>query len=207
VKRRPRAPSIRVCLSLAAGLFIVALGGRARADVASWVSVAGGPTAATSGGDLQWVPSLRWNAGLGSPPQGPVVVGGGFDLTTHVGFGTDLGAVLRLATGAYARGAWGVALDLGGYHRFARSSDGASGALTLGAPWGLFVATHGTYGTNDSMTLGLVVGLDFARLTAHRTSGQQWWPNPLAERAKHSRGGPAPRPGAAPQWASAMSFR
>ncbi|HOV03627.1 MAG TPA: hypothetical protein PLG99_04400, partial [Kaistiaceae bacterium] len=86
-----------------------------------------------------------------------------------------------------------------GYHRFAHVSDGGVGTLTLGAPWGLLLAGSGSLGTEGTTTVGLLLGLDFARLTAHRTTGQRWWPNPLAA--------PQARGSGRAQWASAMSLR
>jgi hypothetical protein len=32
-------------------------------------------------------------------------------------------------------------------------------------------------GTNDVQGFLGTIGIDFARLTVHRTSGQNWWPN------------------------------
>lgn len=156
----------------------------AAADASSWVSTAAGPAIVADADDERLVPLLRFDAGIGTSPARSWIFGGGFQLGAHLGQATDLGAGLRLATGPYARGDWGLALDLGAYHRLARVSDGLAGALTLGAPWGVVIAANGTVGTEEAWTLGLVMGLDFARLTAHRTSGQQWWPNPLATRAR-----------------------
>ncbi len=171
----------------------------ARADVSSWVSAAAGPAVAMERDEVELYPSLELVAGLGTPAKGPLIAGGGFRLGALFGFGTVRGAAWRGASRGYARGGGGVAVDLGGYHRFAHVSDGGVGTLTLGAPWGLLLAGHGSLGADGTTTAGLLLGLDFARLTAHRTTGQRWWPNPLA--SPQARG-----PGRV-QWASAMSFR
>lgn len=179
---------------------------RARADVSSWVSVAAGPAVAVMDDESAWYPSLKLDAGLGTPPSGAVILGGGFRFGALFGLGADLGVALRVASGGYARGGWGVAADLGAYHRFAHESDGGSARLTLGAPWGLILAGTSSLGVEGTTTAELLFGLDFARLTAHRTTGQQWWPNPLAT-ARARRGGNAQRGAAPVQWDSAMSFR
>jgi len=195
-----------VILSLGLAAVGVTSARHVRADVSSWVSVAAGPAVAVEDDGTDWYPSLKLDAGLGSPPSGALIVGGGFRLGALFGFGTDLGVALRVATGGYARGGWGVAADLGPYHRFAHESDGGVATLTLGAPWGLILAGSGSLGADGTTTAGLLLGLDFARLTAHRTTGQKWWPNPLA--TARARGARTSLSGAAPaQWASAMSFR
>ncbi len=191
--------SSAVLLSLGLVALGVTWSGRARADVSSWVSTAAGPALAVEGDEVELYPSLELAAGLGTPAKRALIVGGGFRLGALFGFGTDLGAALRVASRGYARGGWGVAVDLGGYHRFAHVSDGGVGTLTLGAPWGLLLAGSGSLGTEGTTTVGLLLGLDFARLTAHRTTGQRWWPNPLAA--------PQARGSGRAQWASAMSLR
>lgn len=171
---------------------------RASAEPASWVSVASGPAFVQRRSVEEVVPLLRMNAGLAIRPSHDLIVGAGFEFGTFLGHGSDVGGAMRVATGAYTRGDWGLALDLGAYHRFNRVSDGGAATLTLGAPWGLLLAANGTLGTHDARSIGVLFGFDFARLTVHRTSGQQWWPNPLAERGERSR---------RLQPASAMSLR
>jgi hypothetical protein len=100
-------------------------------------------------------------------------------MQTHFGHGTDLLLSLRTATRQYVNGGWGVALDLGGYHRFVNVSNGLAGSLTLGAPWGITIASGGTWGTYDSHSIHALIGFDFARLTVYRRTGWRWWPNPL----------------------------
>lgn len=123
--------------------------------------------------------------GLGTDPARDLVLGGLFRTDTHFGLGTDLGLVFRASSGGYARGDFGLALDLGGYERFWQThSSGGLAALSLGGPWGLVLSIHGQIGTNDTLGLGAIVGLDFARLTVHRTTGRNWfdtYPSTLTE--------------------------
>jgi hypothetical protein len=104
------------------------------------------------------------------------------------GLGTDVGAAVRLAMGAFARGGWGLALDLGAAYRPWRGGDYGDaplqGVLTLGAPWGFQLAV-GTQlfslDTNgNAQGAFAAIELDLLRLSVMRQGGQteQWWPNP-----------------------------
>ena len=50
----------------------------------------------------------------------------------------------------------------------------------LGAPWGITLSLGGGLGTNDARQYGATLGVDFARLTVYRLSGENWFPNPRA---------------------------
>jgi len=151
----------------------------AHADVSSWASAMAGPTIIDDGIDKRSVPSLELETGIGTPPSSFLAVGGLFHLETHFGQGTDLGLLARVATRGFVLGDWGAALDLGGYERFwGRRSAGGLGKLVLGAPWGLQLAAGGGMGTNDAKHYGVWLGIDFARLTIFRTTGETWFPNP-----------------------------
>ena len=164
---------------MALGFGALCLPKEARADVSSWASVASGPTYLDDGATQRSAASLQMNAGIGLPPSGPLVVGGLFDVTTHFGMGTDLGILGRFATRGFVLGDWGAALDLGGYERFWGSrSGGALGKIVLGAPWGLQLGLGGGFGSNDTKFFGVTLGIDFARLTVFRTTGETWFPNP-----------------------------
>ena len=84
----------------------------ARADVSSWFAVGGG------GASERSLPSATRNVaiamtgtlGVGTSPMAPLVVGGLVRGTGLFGLGADLGVAVRLATGGFARGDWGVAL-------------------------------------------------------------------------------------------------
>ena len=171
--------SFRIGLAVAMGVGVGVWAGPVRADVSSWVGVGFGPAALSHEGSDEFVPSLRFETGMGSSPGNPVIVGGVAGMQTHFGHGTDLLLSLRTATRQYVNGGWGAALDLGGYHRFVNVSNGFSGSLTLGAPWGITIAGGGTWGTHDSHSIHALVGFDFARLTVYRRTGGRWWPNPL----------------------------
>lgn len=154
--------------------------------MSSWVSVAAGPTWLDQGyrnagetSKFESLSSLTLQTGIGTPPSGFLAVGGLFHLQTHFGRGTDLGLLARFASRGYVLGDWGAALDLGGYQRFwGVDSQGGLGQLSLGAPWGLVLSAHGSYGTNHARHVGATIGVDFARLTIFRTTGTNWFPNP-----------------------------
>ncbi len=130
--------------------------------------------------------SLQLDAGLGTPPADTVIFGGLGRAHTHFGGGTDLGLMLRTATHGFVNGDWGGALDLGGYQRWwGIESTGLQGALVLGGPWGITLSAGGGAGTNDARHYTATLGIDFARLTVYRRSGDSWWKNPF----------PAYRPG------------
>jgi hypothetical protein len=121
---------------------------------------------------------LQLETGLGSNPRNSWVFGGLVRTWTHFGAGTDLVLAQRTASGGFARGNWGVALDVGGYQRWwGPDSTGVTGTLSLGAPWGLTLAAAAAVGSGAQTTLGLTLGIDWARATAHRESGLNWWPN------------------------------
>ncbi len=152
---------------------------REKADVASWASVAAGPTWLNDGVEKRSVASLEMEAGVGTPPSGPLTVGGLLHVQTHFSQGTDLGVLGRLATRGFVLGDWGAALDLGGYARFwGRGSTGGLGKLVLGAPWGIQLGLGGGVGTKDARFFGVPLGIDFARLSVFRTVGENWFPNP-----------------------------
>jgi hypothetical protein len=155
----------------------------ARAEVSSWASVTSGPTWIDEGGfaskGFESVPSLTMQSGIGTTPAASFIGGGLLHLQTHFGRGTDMGLLGRVATQGFVLGNWGAALDLGGYARFwGAGSEGAIGSLVFGAPWGLTLSAGGGIGTNDARQFGVMLGVDFARLTVFRTSGTDWFPNP-----------------------------
>jgi hypothetical protein len=153
----------------------------ARADVSSWLYTGAGPSWVDDGrGSTDPQLSLQIDTGLGSPPSEPVIVGGLARFMPHFGRGTDLGLLLRIATGGYQRGNWGGALDLGGYQRFwGVGSTGFMGTLSLGAPFGVTLDVLAAAGTNEAKSFGGTLGIDFARLTIYRESGLNWWTNPF----------------------------
>lgn len=151
----------------------------ARADVSSWLYVAPGPSFIRQGkADTETRLSLQIDTGLGTPPSDAVVFGGLLHMQTHFGGGTDLGLMLRTATRGFVNGDWGAALDLGGYERWWElGSAGGMGQLVLGAPWGITLAAGGGMGSNDGRHVSVTLGIDFARLTVYRRTGDSWWKN------------------------------
>jgi hypothetical protein len=152
----------------------------ASADVSSWVYVGSGATSIEQRGLPRRVdPSLAIEAGMGSNPQRPIVLGGMFKMLGLFGDGADLGLSLRLATHGFVTGKFGVALDAGPYQRFwGEGSTGGQAALVLGAPWGITLSVGAGMGSNEARQFGATLGFDFARLTVFRLSGESWFPNP-----------------------------
>ena len=152
----------------------------ARADVSSWMYVASGPTWLKQDGlKLHADPTLAIEAGMGSAPKNPIVVGGMFKLAALFGDGADLGLSLRVATQSFVTGKLGLALDAGPYQRFwGAKSTGGQAAVVLGGPWGLTLSLGGGLGSQDAAHYGATLGIDFARLTVYRLSGESWFPNP-----------------------------
>lgn len=167
-------------LAFVLGLCVAGYAGHARADVASWVYVGGGATAVTQRAfDWKVDPTMNIEAGMGTSASRPFVLGGLVKFQTLFGDGTDLALALRVATQGFATGRFGLALDAGPYARFwGDGSAGGQAALVLGGPWGLTLSLGGGLGSNDARQFGASLGVDFARLTVHRLSGENWFPNP-----------------------------
>lgn len=158
----------------------MAVAGHARADVSSWAYVGSGASALEQRGlKLKMDPTLAIETGVGTAPSQRFIVGGMVKFQTFFGDGTDLGLALRVATQSFVTGKFGLALDAGGYRRFwgARSSGGQF-ALVFGAPWGITLSVGGGVGSHDARQIGATLGIDFARLTVYRLSGESWFPNP-----------------------------
>jgi hypothetical protein len=153
--------------------------GEARADAASWLFVGGGGARLDQAGGVSSQPALmQIDLGLGTSPSSPFVFGGLVRQSTFFGDGTDLGLLSRTATRGFALGDYGLALDLGVSQRFwGPSSTALSLSLDAGAPWGLTLGLNGSLARDSVRTLSLVVGIDWARFTAHRRSGTSWWPS------------------------------
>lgn len=108
-----------------------------------------------------------------------MVVGALARVTPYLGHGTDLALVARAASRGFVTGDWGLALDAGPYGRWwGAESSGFTGALQLGAPYGLTLGLNASVGSNEQRTFGAVIGVDLLRLTVYRLGGQNWWSNP-----------------------------
>jgi hypothetical protein len=123
--------------------------------------------------------SLQLETGLGTPPGDDVIFGGLLRLQSHFGLTSDLSLMLRTATHGYVNGAWGLVLDLGGYHRLTERERGLVASLGLGAPWGITASATGGMGPDERYLVSAVLGIDFARLTVYRRTGDTWWRNPF----------------------------
>jgi hypothetical protein len=161
----------------------------ARADLSSWLSVGGGATAQLAQGasSRDVAGTFTYAFGVGSSPLKPFVVGLMYRGVTMFGLGTDLGAAVRVATGGFARGNWGLALDAGVVWRtWGSGSYGDSplqGVVTFGSPWGLQLTAGAQVWSLDGgvSAQGFFAALevDLLRLTLMRQGpSERWLPNP-----------------------------
>lgn len=160
----------------------------ARADVSSWLSVSAGAASVrqTEGLERETPATLDLLAGMGTSPARALAAGFVLRTQTHFGLGTDLSAGLRGATQGFVNGEWGLALDVGPYLRnWGTESSGYWADVVLGVPWALQLTVGGSTGSDGAQGLFASFGVDLARFTVYRRSGQSWHPNPL----------PAYRPG------------
>jgi hypothetical protein len=177
----------------------------ARADITSFLSAGGGygiqRDAVSKSSDSAG--SMTFAIGVGTDPIRKLVLAGMFRSTTSFGLGTDLSIAARVATGGFARGDWGVALDFGPGWR--SNADGQYGRwplfaqVTGGAPWGLQLGVGAQFlkiAGDDPSAVGFmaVLELDLLRLTVMRQgSSDKWWPNPAPAGGKmQGRSGPLP---------------
>lgn len=167
-------------ISLGCGLATYLASSLALADVSSWIYVGAGaaqldsPSVTRAQNPL----TLQLDAGFGSAPTGPLVVGFAAKTWTYIDHGADVGLALRLTTPGYSLGNWGLALDLGATERFwGQTTTLASSSLSFGLPWGLNLAATAASDFGDTQSLVLTLGFDWARFTVHRTSGERWWRN------------------------------
>jgi hypothetical protein len=131
---------------------------------------------------------MGFTVGVGTDPSRSIVVGGLLRSSTYFSLGTDIGLSARVATGGFARGQWGLALDAGPMWRtFAHGEYGrwpVSAMLIGGAPWGLQLAVGGELfriAGHDAQARGAVALLevDLLRLTVMRQGAtDRWWENP-----------------------------
>jgi hypothetical protein len=161
-----------------------------RADVSSWLSVGGGMGVKhndSTGKDLTRG-SASFAIGVGTDPKSSVVIGGLLRSTTYFSLGTDLGINARFATGGFARGQWGFAIDAGPMWRSFGSGEYGrwpiAAMITGGAPWGLQLAVGGEVfriAGNDAQARGFValLEMDLLRLTVMRQgTTDHYWENP-----------------------------
>ncbi len=161
-----------------------------RADVTTWLAFGTGLAVdhSTVNRSTNWNPAISATFGAGTDPNHAVVVGWVFRTMSRFNEGTDLNLSLRLTTGGFSRGDWGVALDVGpGLRLWEDNDDGMyplQGTVTVGFPWGLQVAAG-----SDIMNLAVhpasigayaLVEFDLMRFTIMRQgSTDKFWKNPL----------------------------
>ncbi len=161
----------------------------AQADVTSWMAVGGGYAGQVNRDTttLDQAAAFTYSIGVGTTPLRPLVVGGLLRGTTMFGLGTDLGLAVRAATGGFARGDWGVALDAGALWRsWGNDTHGTwplQGVATIGAPFGFQLALGGEIwsvaGGTQAEGFFAALELDLLRLTVTRQGAtERWWPNP-----------------------------
>lgn len=153
----------------------------------------GGPLAWKQGAaatDYTVSGALQIDVGVGTTPDGPVIVGGLFRLQPIFGSGADLGVLARGATRGFQAGGFGVAVDAGGYARtWGTDSFGFQGGLTIGAPLGFTLCLQGSVGSDSATAVGATLGFDFLRMTVYRQTMLEEWLNPYpSPRASASRG-------------------
>lgn len=148
--------------------------------------------------DFDRATAFGYSIGVASSPRGALVAGGMFRGITYLDLGTDISLSLRVATGGFARGQWGLAFDVGpGWRSWQNSDYGRfplGGLVTLGAPWGLQLAVGGEAlnlaGSPQSQGLVALIEIDLLRLTVMRQGGtDRYWENPSPAGGKITRAG------------------
>jgi hypothetical protein len=162
----------------------------ARADTSSFLSVGGGYGLQHSDSRDYYdrATAMSFGLGVGSSPLAPVVVGGMLRSTTYFTLGTDLGVAARIATGGFARGQWGLALDIGPNWRVWKGAGDygrfpLSGLVLVGAPWGVQLGigadVYNLEGTPAARGAVALLEIDLLRLTVLRQGAtDRWWENP-----------------------------
>jgi len=168
---------------LACGLTLATLVGasEARADPCGWAETGGGVVVwkQGDGAAVTATPTMSIDVGLGSDPDGPVIVGGIMRLQPYFGYGSDLAWLARLALGGFQSDWIGVAIDAGLSERlWGDKSTAFLGEVVVAGPIGLQLNVMGSYGTDYAAGFGATLGFDFARMLVGRGHLLNWWPNP-----------------------------
>jgi hypothetical protein len=174
----------------------------------SWLAL--GTGASVQRDNLDHVESLALAAsaeiGIGTPSTSPLVVGGVFRAMTHFTLGTDLSLSGRVATSGFARGLWGLALDLGVTAKWWAQQEYGHFPITLvgivGFPGGLHIEAGAQFldVTGDSPTAkgGFVIfAVDFfafATASSHVQKGFWSDPPPQMQVIEHDIQQPIPAP-------------
>jgi hypothetical protein len=193
-----KALKVSVFLAAAAGALLLTPA-PARADVSSWFTVGGG-YGFQHGAErdaYDRATALTFSIGVGSTPLGSFVLGGLVRSTTYFTLGTDVDLSARFATGGFARGQWGLAIDAGpGWRGWSLATNYGHfplhAMILAGGPWGLQLGVGADFFNLDSgpSARGAValLEIDLLRLTVMRQGAtDKWWENPSPA------GGRAPR--------------
>lgn len=185
-----KATYARISLATAAAAACILHASPGHAEPSSWFSIGGGYSfqRSESRATYDTQGALSFAIGVGTTPTSNFVVGGLLRTTTYFTLGTDLSLSARVATGGFARGQWGVALDFGptwrgwgvaaDYGRFPLHA-----MLIGGAPWGVQLGV-GTQlfdlgGYPSSRGVVALLEIDLLRLTVMRQGAtDKWWENP-----------------------------
>lgn len=190
----------RVLLALGLSLTSLTMVSKARADTSAWMFIGGGALGSRLAEPPPGTPppttmpvykppcdlgkfcangALTFDMGVGTTPDGPVIIGGLFRVQPLIGAGTDLAILARVATHGFQAGDFGLALDAGGFARFwGEKSAGFMGEVTLGAPLGFQLSIEAMVGTEKALGFGAVAGIDLLRLTLYRQTMLDHWQNP-----------------------------
>jgi hypothetical protein len=170
-----------VAIACSSAAFAVAA--PAFADSSAWVFVGAGALGWKQEQNLTYTtsPTMVVDGGVGTSPDGRVIFGGLFRFQPVFGNGNgiDMSILTRLCTHGFQSGAWGVAVDLGGFGRYwGNRSVGFSGSISLGMPLGFTLMIQTEAGIDHAFSFGAVAGIDLLRLTLYRQTLLNWWQNP-----------------------------
>lgn len=155
--------------------FVLFLSSLANAQATSWLYLGAGTVRAD---DQPGKLSVQLDTGLGTRADRLIVVGGLARVAWYESTGTALGLMLRGTSGGFSRGGFGVGADVGLHQPlWGERRSQLLANLVLGAPWGLTL-TMGSTMSGEPRTQFASLGFDFARLTVHRHTGTEWFPNP-----------------------------
>lgn len=205
--------------SVCASLGFLALAGSAHAEPSAWLSGGGGVGVLAHGSSLgadglalpdgvsgtDTRPAMSFALGVGTTPAARFAVGGVLRVTTFFELGTDVSIGPRFATGGFARGDFGLALDLG--VAFRTYKDGIYGRVPVqavalfGVPFGfqvgLGVQAFSLDGGTQAASGFALLEIDVLRLTVLRqgTSTKLWEnPSPLGGKVREISKAPLPGP-------------
>ncbi len=192
---------LATAIATAAGAAVTFFSGAAHAEPSAWLSGGGGMAIqqrsttldasgfavpnGTAGTDTR--AAMSFALGVGTTPAARFVVGGVLRLTTFFQQGTDVSIGPRFATGGFARGDFGLALDVG--VAFRTYKDGIFGRVPVqaivlfGVPFGLQAGLGIQAASLDGgpQTVGgfAMIELDVLRLTVLRQgTSTRFWENP-----------------------------